>query len=361
MLNINNIAKELPSYMINEDLNRIKNINHKPIIKLCSNESPLGTNPIISNQILNKLNEIHLYPDPEANELKKLIANKNNINTNQIVIGNGSTEIIDLITQDAISNGDSAIISDYSYPLYEILIKNNHGKPVIVPTMGWQYDLKKIHDAIQKNTKIIFLANPNNPTGTWISYNDLNNFLKKIPENILVIIDEAYYDFLENEPGYKSSIVLVNNYKNVIVTRTFSKVYGLAGLRVGYAISSSETIARIKKRKQSANVNIIAQYAATIAYNDEYYRKNVVKEVKINRNFLQKELKKHKINYISTKTNFILIEVSQSSLDIYRKLLNFNIIVQPMEFYNLKNYIRVSIGTKHELKIFVNSLLQVIK
>ena len=338
----------LPSYLINRDYRNIIK-SHDNVARLCSNESPLGTNPNVINAIKHSLTESHLYPDPECHELVTLISETLQIDTESILFGNGSTELIELASRCTLENSGNGIISEYAYPLYEILVKRYQGVVKIIPTIHWEYDLDSFRRSIDADTKIIYIANPNNPTGSWISHNQLIEFMNDVPNRTLVIIDEAYCDFMEGMPGYASSVSLIHTYANVLVTRTFSKAYGLAGLRIGYALGHPHIIQAMKMQKQSANVNRIAQYAALAAYQDDRYRETVIHEVEKNRIFLESRLKAMDIPFLKTHTNFMLVKVNQASIMAYKKLLTHGIIIQPMELYQLQNYIRISIGGEGDI------------
>lgn len=353
-----NTIVTLPSYKINDDIERL-NSHGVHYIRLCSNESPLGPNYSVVNFLKKNMDKIHLYPDPDSRSLRKIIADRLSIDSNQIIIGNGSTEILDLITQCFISSGCSAVISAYSYLLYKILVENNRGQIITGQSNNLDYSLDNISKLVEKNTKIIYLANPNNPTGKWVELSKINKFLENIPSNVIVVIDEAYYEFLENQPGYYSAINLIKKYDNLIVTRTFSKAYGLAGLRIGYAISQSNNISKIKKFKQSANVNSLAQYAAEIAYKDDEYKNSVVRYAHKSINFIAKNLDELGVEYIPSNTNFMLIKTNIGSQMAYDALLKSNIIIQPMQLYNLPDYIRVSAGSENDIDSFIASFVKI--
>lgn len=338
------------------DIRRLKNSSTNQVFRLCSNESPLGTNNRVIDTVIKNLGELHTYPDPDSFEIKSLVSKNLGIDEERIIFGNGSTELIEILTNHLFQDQGSAVISQYTYPLYEMLVARCNGAIIKVPMINWQYDLDGMMATINNDTRAIFLVNPNNPTGSWISLNKLHDFLVEVPKHILVIVDEAYYDYMDGVPEYSSGVNLIDKFANLVITRTFSKVYGLAGLRIGYAIAAPEIIKMIASRKQSANVNIVAQYAAVAAYLDDDYRNNVITEVNKNRLMLENALRGMNIDFIHTNTNFIMIKVKQASIDVYKKLLEHNIVIQPMEIYNLSGYIRVSIGNEDDTNKFISTL-----
>lgn len=346
-----------PSYLIAKDIREIKNRDPKvEFIKLCSNESALGANPIVVKLLKKKLEEIYLYPDIEAFELKKTISKKLKIEMDQITLGNGSSDILEIIARRFITSNTSAIVSEFGYPLYQMLIKKMQGKVIKVPMHNWNYNLGAILEKIEEETRVIFLTNPNNPTGTWISHQNLDNFLEKIPKNIVTVIDEAYYEYFASMENYSSAIVLLSKYKNLIITRTFSKIYGLAGLRVGYSISNLELSKSLNEIKQPAYINSLALHAATLALNDEPYLSKVLTLVNTERQYVISKLTALGVNYISSQTNYILIEFKQTAISIYKELLNYNILVQPMDIYGLPNSIRVTLGAHSNNAQFISAL-----
>lgn len=352
--------QEMPSYMIDKDIKALGG-DQDTLIKMCSNESPLGTNKNVIRKLQPFLNKLHLYPEPDPKELAQLIAQDLGINTKEIIFGNGSTELLELIGQEFIDRNALSLVSQHTYPLYEMIIKRRGGKTIKIEMKDGAYHLGAFLEKITHDTTTIFIANPNNPTGTWIPYRELEDFIKEIPKHVLIVIDEAYYDYLEGLSQYSSAVRLIHQYPNLIVTRTFSKVYGLAGIRIGYAISNPFNIYKLKLRKQSANVNTLAQYAAITAYQDSSYKQQVLTAVKKGREYLEYNFEKMSVNFIPSTTNFILIHTGKSSIDIYKKFLTKRIVVQPMTYYQLNNSIRVSVSTEENNKKFISVLSKIIK
>jgi histidinol-phosphate aminotransferase len=344
-----------PSYVLEKDIRKINSKKH--IIKLCSNESFYEPNPAITSLLQNIIKTINIYPSADSLLLKNAITHKyKNIKPDQILVGNGSTEIYYLIGSAFFEKGSNIIVSEYSYPLYKLIGSLFSIDIITVPMKNWNYQLDAILRVVNNKTKAIFLANPNNPTGTWLPIKILLEFIKKINQKILLIIDEAYYEFMSNKKSYETMLAYISLHKNLIVTRTFSKAYGFAGLRIGYGVSSKEIIEKLARFKLTYNVNSIAQKAAISALDDYSFTEKFICEVGKNRKYLVSLLKNANILCHSTETNFILVKYKYSSNQLYKKLLSKGIIVQPMNFYGIDDYIRVSIGKKDECKTFFETL-----
>lgn len=352
---------ESPYYMISRDLQQLYDGYQGNVIKLCSNESPLGANPRVISCLTNELNKVHLYPAAENIVLQKLVADNYDLGNEYIIFGNGSTELLDLITQELFPYSGEALISQYSYPLYQMLVTKYGGKVKILPVNNWKINTDHFLDNLEVNTKAIYIANPNNPTGSWVTFNKLKAFMDNVPKKVTVVIDEAYGEYLDIQEEYQSAISLITQYNNLVVTRTFSKIYGLAGLRIGYALSHPDFISKIRKRKQSTNVNLLAQSAAIVAYQDTEYKSNVYEEVKRSAMYLCRELQLLDVAFLYNGTNFMLIRAKDSALSLYKRLLNYGIVTQPMDFYHLPEFIRISMGNYSDMQYFISILTEVME
>jgi histidinol-phosphate aminotransferase len=331
-----------------------------PHVQLASNENPLGPSKKVCSAIQDELQRLNRYPDPSGALLKGKLAEYLNISRNEITLGNGSSEIIALVLQTFIEPNQEVIISEYAYALFYSCTLAAGGKPVLVPEKAWRHNLDAMITTVNENTKLIFIANPNNPTGTWVTHYELESFLQKIPSNILVIIDEAYIDYV-NEREFPNSLLLIKKYKNLIITRTFSKIYGLAGLRVGYSISHTYITDVLNRVRLSFNVNHLAMAAAHAALDD---KEHVKKILKINRNgleYLTTEFNRLNIQYIPSITNFITFELKNNAKEIYEKLINNGVMIRPLTNYNLPNYLRVTIGLPEENHIFITTLSRLLQ
>lgn len=331
----------------------------KEVIKLASNENPLGPSPLALKAIKRKLNDINRYPDSQGFYLKKKIAKSLNIAANEIVLGNGSDELIDVLIKTFVEDDESIITSETAFLEYDIIAKVNNRKVITVAMKYYKYDLDAIKKKIDKKTKLIFIANPNNPTGTYITKFELEDFLKGLPENILVVLDEAYGLFVDVDDFPRSLSYLSK--KNIIVMRTFSKAYGLAGLRIGFLIADAELVSYMERVRPPFNVNSLAQAAAIEAIDDKKFLKITRKTVLEGKEYLYKNLRLMGIAHVSSVANFILIDVARDGVGVFKEMLKFGVIVRDMQQYGLKNFIRVTIGTKKENERFIKVLRKVLK
>ena len=326
------------------------------IIKLASNENPLPTSPLVQEAILASSKNIARYPDGNGFILKKALAEKHSVDQNQITLGNGSNDILELITRAFVTPADSVIFSQHAFAVYPIVTQAVSATAIITPAKNWGHDLNAMQAAITKKTKLIFIANPNNPTGTWINKTEIKSFLETVPERILIVIDEAYFEYATENPDYPNSLTWIKEHPNLIITRTFSKAYGLAGLRVGYSISNPEIADLLNRVRQPFNLNSIALAAATAALNDTNYLK---KSQELNRAGMQQltqAFEKNELNYIPSQGNFIAVKVG-NGMETYEKLLRQGIIVRPIGgIYEMPEYLRISIGLASENEAFIKAL-----
>ena len=324
------------------------------IIKLASNENPLGPSKKAKAAIHGNIDEIYLYPDGNGFELKKTIADKFGFELDQITLGNGSNDILELIARVFLTPADEALFSQYSFAVYPLATQAVGAGMNIVSAlpedskMPLGHDLNAMREAITDKSKVIFVANPNNPTGTWLKAKELEDFIASIPENIIVVVDEAYFEYVQ-EDEYPDCSKLVNKYPNLIVTRTFSKAHGLAGLRVGYSFSSPEIADLLNRVRQPFNVNLLAQVAAVASLNDD---EHIAESVRVNTAGLKQiaEFCEDKgLGYIPSVGNFICIKVGAhneklGAAEIDEQLLRNGIIVRPVANYNMPEYLRVTVG-----------------
>lgn len=355
---INNLQAYVPGKPV-ETLAREKKISK--IIKLASNENPYGPSSIVLDTLAHNIKSINQYPDPEQYQLKHELCKFYNISDNMITIGNGSDEILQLVMRTFVDHTNNIIFPKYSFMSYKICADSIGAQSLITEiNPNWQSNLHNIIQSINKHTKVICMANPNNPTGSYVSPDEIASFMAKVPENIIVLLDEAYFEYIKyTQPlpsNYvDSSIELVKAHKNLIITRTFSKAYGLAGLRIGYSISSPYITSVINKLRLPFNVNRLVQYAGISALSDQEYIKNIIALNNQEKNYLYNEFNKLNIKYILSSANFITIEC-QDSVHLYNYLLDNGIIIRPINNYGLNNYLRISIG-KHEENEALISLL----
>ncbi|MEW6170968.1 MAG: histidinol-phosphate transaminase [Candidatus Omnitrophota bacterium] len=331
----------------------------KKIIKLASNENPLGPCPKAVRAIKDNLNSLNRYPDGNCFYLKRKVAKSLKINSNNIIFGNGSDEIIDIIIKTFLKKDELVITSRVTFLEYKIVTLVNAGKIIEVPLRNFSYDLDAIRKKITNKTKLIFIANPNNPTGRYVNKKILEDFLKNIPRNVIVVLDEAYLEFVDVK-DFPNGLNYLNKY-NVIVMRTFSKAYGLSGLRLGYAIARPDLVKNMEKARQPFNINYLAQIAGSACFNDKVFLNKTKKIILEGKIFLYKNFKKIGIKYIPSVANFILINIKEDGLIFFEKMLKYGIIVRDMKQYGLNNYIRVTIGTNRENKKFIEVLKKMLK
>ena len=330
------------------------------IIKLASNENPLGPSKKATEAIKNIADKVNFYPDGDAYYLKDELAKKLGVSRDNLIFGNGSDELIELIYRTFATDPKDEII--YCYPTfieYKIIGMAFNKKLIELPLKDFAYDIDAIIDATSPNTRIVFLNTPNNPTGTAIKREDIERVIESVSDDVLVVIDEAYYEYAKAEDDYDE---LLDLYKkgNVIILRTFSKAYGLAGLRIGYGIASEEIVNYLNRTRPPFNVNIVAQYAAIAALDDDEHIENSVKNNQKGKEYLYSEFDKLGLKYVKTYANFILFDVGDDADKIYNELLKKGVIVRSMSGYGYKTFLRVTIGTPHENEIFITRLKEIL-
>ncbi|MCB9800071.1 MAG: histidinol-phosphate transaminase [Candidatus Omnitrophica bacterium] len=328
----------------------------KNVIKLASNENPLGPSGKSVRAMKKAIRDIHLYPDGGCYYLTKKLSQMLEVSESQIIVGNGSNEIIELLARGFLSPGDEVLSSEQTFLVYPILSQVCGARYVTVPMKNHGYDLKALLQAVSDRTKIIFIANPNNPTGTYVTAKEVESFLKHIPEDILVCFDEAYLDFVEAKDFPNALQYVKRDLPNVLVLRTFSKAYGLAGLRVGYGIGHKKVIQYLHKIRQPFNVNSIAQAAALAALGDTFFRWRTKRLVASGRRYFYKQFKKMKLKYLPSQANFVLVDTGVDGDRVYEALLRKGVIVRSMKAYGFETWLRITIGKTKENKRFCRAL-----
>ena len=330
----------------------------KQVIKLASNENPLGASPKAIAAIKKNLSSINRYPDAQGFYLKRKIAKDLRVCPECIVLGNGSDEIIDIIIKTFVEPDENIVTADNTFLEYDIVSKVNAKKISTVPLKYFKYDLGGIIRKINKKTKIVFIANPNNPTGTYVTKCELEDFLKKLPKNVILVLDEAYDVFIDVD-DYPFGVNYFNK-NNVIVMKTFSKAYGLAGLRVGFALARPEFTCFMERVRQPFNVNLLAQAAAIAALDDKKFLSRTKKNNLEGKKFLCDTLSNLGFAYIPSVANFILIDIGKDCSAVFKDMLKLGLIVRDMKQYGLDNFIRVTIGTRKENEKFIKVLRKVL-
>ncbi len=365
--NISTLTPYQPGKPI-EELQREFNIPLKDITKLASNENPIGPSPKAIAAVKKELKKLNRYPDGGCFYLKKKLGKKLGLPSENIVMGNGSDEIIDIITKAFLDEKDEVIISKPAFLEYEIITKTRGAKVVEIPVKReatssgisvFKYNTDNILAAINRNTKIIFLGNPDNPTGAYLPRKELGDFIKKCPKNVIIVLDEAYRELIASS-DYTDTLIHTKC-ENVIILRTFSKAYGLAGLRIGYALTNKKIASWMERASQPFNVNMLAQVAALAALDDTSHMTKTKALTKQGKKFLIKNLKDMGCDIVEAPANFILFSYKgMSSTEIFSRLLPNGIIVRDMRPYGLNKLVRVTIGTMRENKRFIAAFKEII-
>jgi histidinol-phosphate aminotransferase len=360
-LPINPALNHLPVYQPGrpiEEVARELGLDPAGIIKLASNENPLGPSRLGLAAMRQALKQVNLYPDGNAFYLKQKLAAKLGVTPANLILGNGSNEVIEMIGHALLAPGAEVVVSQYCFAVYPIVTALFGAKLVVVPAKNHAHDLDAMLAAITPNTRIVFVANPNNPTGTTASREELARFVNAVPANVLLALDEAYIEFL-NEPLDLLPEIRNGTKPNLLLMRTFSKIYGLAGLRIGYGIGHPEFIAALEKIRQPFNINLVAQAGALAALDDT---KHVEKTRKVNSRGLKlyaRTFRKLKLDFIPSQANFILVRVGDGQR-VFGELQKLGVIVRPMGGYQLPEWIRISIGTTKENQRCLEALKKVL-
>jgi histidinol-phosphate aminotransferase len=347
------IAPYQPGKPISE-LAREMGLKEKSIIKLASNENPLGVSPRAKAAIKKAIAELGRYPDGNAFELKAALARRYGVPEDCIVVGNGSNDLLEMAAAVFLSPGRSAVYSQHCFAVYPLATQARGARSIVVPAKDYGHDLQSMLAAVAPDTRVVFIANPNNPTGTFVSGAELEAFIALLPREVAVVVDEAYTDYLPRELRY-DSVAWLKKYPNFILTRTFSKVYGLAGLRVGFGLMQPGVAELLNRVRQPFNVNSLALAAATAALED---KKFVAKSTRMNRLGLvklERALKTLGLETIPSCANFVTFRVSRAGM-VYEKLLRQGVIVRPLGGYEMPDHLRVTVGTPRENETFLKAL-----
>jgi histidinol-phosphate aminotransferase len=328
-------------------------------IKIASNENPLGPSPLAVRAIIDNAGKINRYPDGSAYYLKSKLADIYNISLNRIIIGNGSNELLELIIRSFLSQGEEVIQAFPTFLFYEKIVTGAGGKLISVPLKDFKIDLYAILRAITPDTKLIFINNPNNPTGSALSIGEMKDFLRSLPGDIVIVLDEAYIEFVTDK-NTANGLEFLQDYPRLILLRTFSKLYGLAGLRIGYGFSSDEIIDYMNRVRQPFNANLLAQVAATAALDDKTFVSETLKVVREGLTYLFEELGNLGIEYRPTQTNFFLIKSPLGGKKTFELMLREGVIIRSMESFGLKDYIRINVGLPEENERFIETLKKVL-
>jgi len=329
-------------------------------IKLASNENPLGPSPAVFEVIGQSLKDLARYPDGNGFALKRKIAQKQGVATDQLTLGNGSNDILELIGRAFLDTQSEVIYSEHAFAVYALVTQATGAKAVVVPALDWGHDLDAMAERINDKTKVIFIANPNNPTGTWLDQVRLKRFIARVPEQVIVVVDEAYHEYI-GEKAYGTAISWLTEFPNLVVTRTFSKAYGLAGLRVGYGISHSAIADLLNRVRQPFNVNSLALIAAEHALDDQAHIDKAIELNHSGMHYLCEEFNRLGLDFIPSVGNFVCVRVGKQAKDINEALMRHGVIVRPVANYGMPEYLRITIGLESENSRFIAAMEQILK
>jgi len=327
-------------------------------VKLASNENPLGPSPKAQEAIRKYLENLHFYPDGGGYYLRRKLSEMHGLSMEQLILGAGSTDLIELVGKTFLQPGDEAITSESAFYMYRLAIEDMGASLVQTPMRDLTFDLPAIAHVISRRTKVVYLGNPNNPTGTMFTAGELDQFLDAIPPRVLVVLDEAYYEYVQR-PDYSHSVDRVREGRNILVLRTFSKVHGLAGLRLGYGMGHPELIAALHRIRSPFNASSVAQVAGLAALSDQEHVARSLESNQREMKFLTEELTLLGVHYTPSVGNFLLVDTGRDCEEDFIRLLHEGVIVRPMKLYAFPTSLRVTVGTHPENEIFLEALRKI--
>jgi len=329
------------------------------VIKLASNENPLGPSPKALAAAHAALADVHRYPDPQASELRAALAARLGVPVSHVLAGNGSVEIIDLVVRALLGPGDNAVIAEHAFIRFRQLVSAHNRGARLVPMRDWTHDLEAMANAVDERTRLVFVANPNNPTGTWNRRAEVEALVARLPQGCLLLLDEAYFEYAD-DPDYPDGVALVRRGAPVIVTRTFSKVYGLGGLRAGYAVADPQLLETLLTIREAFGTNSVAQAAAAAALDDALHVSRSLALNRVEKARVASALGERGFAVLPSLGNFLAFDTRESGRDVFRRLLGRGVIVRPLDPYDMNSWLRVSIGTPVENTAFLAALRAVL-
>jgi histidinol-phosphate aminotransferase len=338
-----------------EEVAREYGLNPRRIIKLASNENPLGPSPKAVAAMRAALTTSHLYPDGGSFYLRNALAGKLGVAPENLIFGTGSNEVIEFLYHAFVGPGDEVVAGDKAFVIYSIMAQMFQAKCVEVPFRGHTHDLPAMRAAITSKTKLVFVANPNNPSGTRVSNAALDKFIRSLPAGVIAVLDEAYIEFLDDPPSSISYALK----RNVVLLRTFSKIVGLAGVRIGYGVAHKDCISLLQRVRQPFNVNAIAQAGALAAIGDTAHIRNTKALTRRGLAYFEREFRRLKLEYVPSCANFILVRVGDGNA-VFRGLQSRGVIVRPMAGYKMPEWVRVTVGLPGENQKFISALAAVV-
>lgn len=349
--------KETKPYQAGKPIEEVeRELGLSNIIKLASNENPLGPSPKAVLAATEAIHDVHLYPDALYFRLREKLSSYTGVDMQNITVGNGSENCLECLIKAYIDDGSEVILDQYAFATIRILAKAYGAKEILIPSKNYRHDVKEMINAVTEKTKIVFVVNPNNPTGTYITHDELVYLLDNVPPDVIVVVDEAYYEYL-NKPDYPDTVKLLDQYENLVISRTFSKVFGIAGLRLGYLLTCFPVSELLHRSRMPFNVNNCAVAAGIASLEDHEF---LAKTRQVNADGLaqvSEGLEKLGIEYIPSVGNFITVDMKADALEIYNKILHKGVIVRPLVPYGLPNHLRITIGT-HDQNVRLLQVLQ---
>lgn len=353
-------VKQLVPYVPGKPIEELeRELGLSRIVKLASNESPLGVSPKVLAAISQALPDLTRYPDGSGFKLKAALAKKYGVNENQITLGNGSNELLELVARTFLTPELNVVFSQHAFAVYPIVTQAAGASAHVVPALDYGHDLQGMLAAVDDKTRVVFIANPNNPTGTLLEPAALQAFLQALPATVLCVLDEAYFEFIAAEQR-ADSVSWLAEFPNLIISRTFSKAYGLAGLRVGYSLSSPEIADLLNRVRQPFNNNSLALVAAETALNDAEYLQAAIATNNQGMAQLTAAFAELELAWIPSAGNFVTFDLKRPAMPVYEALLHKGVIVRPIGVYEMPNHLRVSIGTGEENQTFIDALKAVL-
>lgn len=360
MIKPNPYVEELIPYVPGKPVDELeRELGIRDSIKLASNENPLGPSPLAMSAMEKSLANVNRYPDGDSFYLKLALAERLGVSPRNLILGNGSNEVLELVARAFLKEGDEAVMGEHAFIVFPMVTQAVGARRIPSPMPSLTHDLKDMHSRITPRTKVVFIANPNNPTSTIVSAKALRWFLESVPEEIIVVVDEAYFEYVLDS-DYLDTTTYLGRRKGLITTRTFSKIHGLAGLRVGYGIADEELISFMNRVREPFNVNSLAQAGALAALDDSNHIERSRRVNAEGLRFLEHELNGFGLSHPPSHTNFVLLNLDADPLPVYNALLREGVIVRPVKEYGLKTHLRITVGTQAENERFVAALRKVL-
>jgi histidinol-phosphate aminotransferase len=328
-------------------------------IKLASNENPMPPSERVQKAIIDALPHLNRYPDGSGYYLRDALARRHGVTADHVLLGNGSNELIELLVRAFVKPGDEAVVPHPSFVVYPMIVQAVGGIRVVVTLKDQRIDLEGMARALTPDTKMVFIANPNNPTATIVTADEVEHFMARVPDRAIVVFDEAYYEFAQG-PDFPDTLQYMRQGRKVVVLRTFSKAASLAGLRVGYAVADPDAVALLNRIRAPFNVNSLAQVAALAALEDDAHTLECLRIIEAGRHYLYDELASLGVKYTPSRANFILVDVGRNAADIFQRLLKAGVIVRPMTSFGMESALRITVGTPEENRRLVKALRRVL-